>query len=95
MDYLVNGSTFSVSYQSLKDDYYRFCGMTDKEFVKRATLLEVLHFCCVCGYVKELGIESTLSDKGVIHELVHLLLGIPVQNLREIRAQFEAVMKLA
>lgn len=63
--------------------------------MKADNLLAALHFCCVCGYLKELSVTSTISDKGVIHELVHLALGLTDRPLREIRAQFETVMRLA
>ena len=95
MLYFVDGSKFSFSYSALREDYERYCAMTDEEFVRDDALLNLLHFCCVCAYFKELGIEATVSDKGIIHELIHLLLGMPVQSLREIRSQFEIVCKLA
>jgi hypothetical protein len=69
--------------------------MPDDEFTRPENLLKILHFCCVCAYLKELGVEATVSDKGVIHELIHLASGIPTRPLREIRAQFEEVMRLA
>lgn len=95
MVYLVDGSQYHFSYRELQADYHHFSVMLDDEFMRPENLLKVLHFCCVCAYLKELGVEATVSDKGVIHELIHLALGVSNRPLREIRAQFEEVMRLA
>ncbi len=95
MEYLVDGTKFELRYSELKKDYQRFCAMLDEEFLQPQTLLEVLHFCCVCGYLKELSNEELISDKGVIHELTHLLTRTSRRSVRDIRSQFEQVMKLA
>lgn len=95
MEYLVGDHRFSLSYQELQGDYERFRTMSDDEFVRPETLLNCMHFCCVVGYLKEVGAEATISDQGVIHELIHLSLGIATRSLRDIREQFAKVMMLA
>jgi hypothetical protein len=95
MYYLVDGTQFGLSYSELREDYHRYRTMSDEEFVKPETLLNAMHFCCVVAYFKELGNEATVSDKGVIHELIHLCLGQNTRSLREIREQFAVVMELA
>lgn len=94
MDYLVDGHRFVLRYGELREDYHRYCNMLDEEFLKPETLLNALHFCCVVAYLKEIGIEATISDRGIIHELIHLQLGIADRPLREIRDHFALVMRL-
>lgn len=71
VEYIVEGSKYSLSYQDLVSDYWRFRGMTDAEFISSAN--EIVHFACVVGYLKELPASCVLSDKGIIHQLIHLL----------------------
>jgi hypothetical protein len=46
--------------------------MSDEEFA--ASLLDVLHFTCITCWLKESQTQHLLSDTGLIHEIVHLLL---------------------
>lgn len=62
---------FGFSYSELRDDYLRYRLMSDEEFVDNA--LDILHFACYVCYIKESGSQHTLSDTGIIHQLVHLL----------------------
>lgn len=86
---------FSLSYSSLREDYLRYTMMPDDEFL--ANVVDILHFACVVCFVKEVPTYRTLSDTGVIHELVHLL---PTASgtttpLGEIRQQFDLWFCLA
>jgi len=95
MEYLgQHGRKYILSYQSLREDYERFCAMTDDEF--RQAVGDALHFACVVGHLKEIG-QSALADDGVIHQLVHLLVipHEPLIDIREIRQQFAEILKLA
>lgn len=100
MEYLAeNGRKYVLRYQELREDYHRFRSMTDEEFVDNA--LDILHFCCIVGYLKELPTSAVLCDDGVIHELVHLVVLDKVGRddalfaLIEIRAKFNSIMELA
>jgi hypothetical protein len=95
MEYQVDGSTFVLNYQELRDDYFKFKNMSDADFMK--SLVKALHFACIVLYLKEAGPEITVSDKAIIHELVHLL-DIPEEpliDLQEIRKLFNEVLYLA
>jgi hypothetical protein len=95
MVYEIENAKYVLHYQELKEDYLRFCQMPDKEWKKQSVLWDVLHFCCVVGYLKEMNDEMLVSDLGIIHEIVHLAKGISGRPLQEIRDQFKEVMKLA
>lgn len=63
---------YMLSYESLREDYRRYTMMSDEEFL--ADLVNILHFTCIVCWMKELKAQWLLSDVGLIHELVHLLL---------------------
>ena len=94
IEYVLDGKSFSLSYQSLREDYYRFCNMTDEEFMNN--LPSAAHLACIICFLKEAPSYVVLSDTGIIHELIHLM-HIPEGNtttLREIRKLFELWLKL-
>jgi len=95
MEYLVADNKYHLSYQGLRESYNQYVALTDEEF--REKLPEILHLTCVICYLKECGNESTLSDKGVIHLLVHQLHipEEPLESLQEAREAFENICKLA
>lgn len=95
MDYHVNGKTYVLRYQDLRQEYLRHCAMSDKEFV--ANLPSALHLACIICYLKETPTHLCLSDEGIIHQLTHLLhIGdCPLIRLRPIRAQFKRELLLA
>lgn len=94
MEYIVNDSLYSWSYSEMKRDYERICLLTDEEFI--SDLKNILHLACFVSYIKELGSDSTLGDEGIIHQLVHLMcLDDPIIDIKEIREQFETLLKLA
>lgn len=83
-----------VSYQELRDLYIDITEMSDDEFMSKIS--EILHAACIIAWFKELGSDATISDVGIIHQLVHLL-HIPDEPtiiLSEIREQFNALLEL-
>jgi len=94
MEYIVEGLKYNLNYQQLREKHIEMCNIKNAEFVSR--LPEALHLACVICYLKELGNESTISDKGIIHELIHLLHipNEPLVNINEIRKQFKRVLML-
>lgn len=97
VDYRVDKSHYSFSYQELREDYLRFKAMTDAAFV--ANLVKILHFACFVCFLKDIPTEAILSDKGVIHEFVHILNQETqidaLNNLAEIREKFNKICELA
>lgn len=63
---------YVLSYSSLREDYLRYTMMSNEEF--SAELLNILHFACIVCWLKEKQAQWLLSDVGLIHEIVHLLL---------------------
>lgn len=94
MDYLVDGKKFVLSYNELKQEYLKYIEMSDKEFIEN--LPGAAHLACIICYLKEIPTYICLSDKGVLHELIHLM-HIPNENtttLNEIRDVFKITLKL-
>lgn len=86
---------YVISYSSLREDYQRYSSMCDEEF--RKSLIQVLHFACVCCWFKEKQTQYILSDTGIIHELVHLLEGFYQGNdvqFHKIREMFNTECEL-
>lgn len=94
MEYLVEGLRYSLSYKDLRKRYNEMIELSDEDFLE--SLPEALHLACVICYLKETPIEHTLSDMGVIHELVHLLhiKEDTLADLPRIRLVFKNVLKL-
>lgn len=95
VDYLVNGKTYGVSYQDLRERHIALCETTDADFL--AKLPEALHLACIIAWFKEMPSQHVLSDEGVIHQLVHLLHipGCELVVLADVRKQFAEDLKLA
>lgn len=95
MEYLVDGKKFVLSYSELREGYLNMCALSDDEF--KAKAVEALHLACVICFLKEIPTYLCLSDKGIIHELAHLI-HIPNGNtttLKEIRELFRDHLRLA
>lgn len=94
MTYLSGKTQYNFVYSDLTELFNKYSAMTDEEFMKN--LIEILHFSCFISYLKGYGVEMTLSDEGIIHQLVHLLHipDEPVINLQEIRIQFNNLIKI-
>lgn len=71
MEYLVDGVKYSYSYQELKEQYMVACSYTNEQFIGK--LPEMLHLACFICYVKEIPTYACLSDRGIVHELAHML----------------------
>lgn len=94
MEYVTNGKHYVFSYTEMTGLYWKFVNYTDSEFLQN--LPDILHFSCIVSYFKELGVEATVGDEGIVHQLVHLLCipDEPVIELDKIREQFKNLMRL-
>lgn len=96
----IDGTKFEYSYFELQCEYERFCAMTDEEFMTELPV--ALHLAVAICYFKEINVRDCCSDKGVIHELAHLLHfkdkelkeGTSGYNIRGARSLFEKWLKL-
>lgn len=96
MQYLIENTKYDLSYQELKILYSEFVLMSDKKFIK--ALPKALHLACIICFLKEIPTYICLSDKGIIHELTHLLefgSESPDVNMKEVRELFNEQLKLA
>ena len=95
MEYLVDNKTYNFDYQELKEKYLELEALTDIQFLSR--IPEILHFVCFVSYVKGTPGYILLNDRGLIHELVHLLdlKDHPTNDLEHIREQFKIWCVLA
>jgi hypothetical protein len=94
MTYITDGRRFSLDYGNLKYEHEKFCRMTDKEF--KENVIHAAHLACIISYLKALGEEATIADRGIVHQLIHVAaLDDATINLNEIRKQFEYLLKLA
>lgn len=94
MKYIVDGDVYNLSYLELKEKYLEICELDTKDFLIR--LPEILHLTCIISFLKEVPSYNTLSDKGLIHELVHLIHipNEPLVNVEKIKQQFIKEMRL-
>jgi len=94
MDYYIEDSRYHFSYQELKEKHLELCALKNDQFLKQ--LPQALHIACFICWLKELGNEATISDKGIIHELVHLLHipEEPLVDIKKIRKQFKQLLLL-
>ena len=94
MYYLVNSKKYSFSYTEMKELYDKYSKYSNKDFLEN--LPDIIHFSCIISYFKELNNEQTISDEGLIHQLVHLLTipNEPLIEIKEIRNQFNELMRL-
>lgn len=68
--------------------------MSDSEFLEN--LPDALHLACFICFLKEIPTYVCLTDKGIIHELVHLLKeNGTTTSLKEIRELFKITLALA
>lgn len=95
MIYLVGEKQYQLSYVDIRERYLQVVNYTDVEFI--SNIIEILHLACIISYFKELPAECTISDEGIIHQLVHLMHipSEPLIDLTEIRNQFNTLLKLA
>lgn len=92
--YTVDGTTYSLNYQELKAEYNKVASYSDEGFMKN--LPQIAHLACIISFFKGLGTQATIGDKGIIHELIHLMTDPeePTNDLQEIREKFNKLIQL-
>ena len=96
MYYLSENIKYNISYQELKEKHNKFCEMTHEEFEKN--IVKALHLACIICFFKEIPTYVCLTDRGIIHELIHIIEGddcISADRFIEVRKDFETVLKLS
>lgn len=69
--YLIDNSQYSFNYTEVRDEYENVVNYSDEEFL--LNIPKILHLSCFICFIKETPSYVCLSDKGIIHELVHIL----------------------
>lgn len=97
IDYVIDGVKYSFDYQELVRTFRHFDTLSDAEFL--ADLKNVLHFAVFVAWLKGLPANDVLSDRGVIHELLHLwVIDDPEERSRplsEVRQLFRTELVLS
>lgn len=86
--YKIGSKEYVYDPELLKFHYHSFTIMSDEEFLEE--LPQVMHFACFMSFVLKLDHIKTLSDDGIIHELVHLS-GLGTKkytNIKDVRKKF-------
>ncbi len=92
--YTLEGKTFDFKYQELKDKYQEFIEYDDIKFSEH--IVDATHLAIMICFIKQLKTEIVLSDVGIIHELVHLMIDeTTITPLEEIRELFKEQLKLS
>ncbi len=92
IEYEVEGREFSVNISDLCLEYKEICSMSNIDFMNK--LPKVAHFCCIVFYIERGKDREFVSDKGLLHEIIHLM-HIPEEpmiNLMEVREKFQLDM---
>lgn len=96
-DYKVEGSTYSMDYQQLKNHFEKFQSFNDSDFIENA--IKIFHFASFVCYFKNIPTQTILCDKGILHQLVHLIdedtKEYAVREISEIRERFNTICALA
>lgn len=95
IEYIVGETKYAISYRELREAYSRLTNMDNAAFLK--ALPEAIHTACVISWFKELPADATIGDRGVVHELAHILhLGETDESeILRIRALFSKLLELA
>lgn len=93
MEYIIENKIFILNYQKLKENYNYFCSISNERFLME--IKEAMHLAVFICYLKEIPNEKSLSDVGIIHELIHLINPDPINDIEEIREKFKTYLKLA
>lgn len=92
---------YRFSLTQLRNDYEYYTEMNDKLF--KDSLVEACHFACIVSYYKNLTPHQTVSDIGIVHEIVHYMhhlksgLGLGEgsdQALKTLRENFKELLKI-
>lgn len=88
VSYVIEGHRFSYWPEKLEEAHRNLCELSDAEFLQ--ALPEVLHLACMLCFVLDTPTHECLSDRGVIHQLAHLIhIGDePAVELRLVREKF-------
>lgn len=94
MEYTINNKRYSVSKSELQKEYQKVVAYNDTEFLENIT--RIVHLACIISFYKDLPNIETLSDEGIVHQLIHLIdiPNEPLINLQEIRELFNKTMEL-
>lgn len=97
-DYRGEMRNYGISYTELRDEHRELCSMSTPDWMTH--LPRAIHLACVIGWFKELPNDATIGDRGIVHELVHLISatyeGAELQQvIRRVRKQFAEVLRLA
>lgn len=93
IEYLVENIKYEFSYQDIREQYQSFCRMDDKQFIENIN--EAIHLACFICYIKEIPTYVCLSDRGIIHELIHIITGATDLGIHEVRNLFCETLKLS
>lgn len=93
-EYKIGKTNYQLDYQMITYQYDTFKAMSNDEFLEK--ILDAIHFACYISYVKNLNTKQTLSDKGIIHELVHLTKESTrkFQDISKTRKKFNKLLKI-
>ena len=94
MEYTINNKKYSVSKSELQKEYQKVVAYTDIEFLEN--IASIAHLACIISFYKDLPNVETLSDEGIVHQLIHLMdiPNEPLIDLQEIRCLFNKIMEL-
>ena len=93
INYVTGGHTFGLNYQDLRAKHIELCEMSDHQFT--INLPQAAHLACIISYIKGKGNEQTIGDKGIVHELIHMMCEGTTTPLHEVRDQFRTMLELA
>ena len=94
-EYKIGKTKYVLDYNLLMYEYSLFKNMSNDEFLEN--IIDAIHFACYVSYIKKLDTEQTLSDKGIIHELVHLTKENTkkYQDVTKTRKKFNKLLKVS
>lgn len=95
-EYKVEGSTYSMDYQELRNHFETFKNYNDTLFIAEA--IKIWHFASFVCYFKNVPTEAILCDKGILHQLAHLIdedtKEDAVREISDIRERFNIICAL-
>lgn len=93
-EYKIGKTSYQFDYDMIVFQYNSFKQMSNDEFVKN--IIDAIHFACYVSYIKRLDTEKTLSDQGIIHELIHLTKEATrkYQDVSKTRKKFNRLLKI-
>lgn len=95
MEYLVGDNKYILHYSEIREHYYKFCSMKDAEFMHN--LPAAAHFACVVCWLKKVGMEASIGDRGIVHMLIHQMEHgdvMPTEPLKDVRRLFKKLLVL-